>query len=62
VRFSDDATEIPPPKPPRPDPLLESEKALAEIFEPQIDRKVIRAVLVASGGQKEKATEALLGM
>jgi hypothetical protein len=40
---------------------LEDEKALAEVF-PDIDSKVIKAVLFASGGDVERATNALLSM
>lgn len=60
VRFSDDATEIPPPKPPRPmSPQQQAENTLIEAF-PAIDAKVVKAVLVASGGKVEPAFNALL--
>lgn len=39
----------------------EDEKALAEMF-PDIDGKVIKAVLLASGGDTGRATNALLSM
>lgn len=62
VRFSDDATEIPPPKPPRPmSPQQQAENTLIEAF-PGIDSKVVKAVLVASGGHVEPAFNALLSM
>ncbi|KAF2682189.1 hypothetical protein K458DRAFT_433159 [Lentithecium fluviatile CBS 122367] len=62
VRFSDDATEIPPPKPPRPmSPKQQAENTLIEAF-PGIDAKVVKAVLVASGGNVEPAFNALLSM
>jgi hypothetical protein len=62
VRFSPDATEIPPAKPPLPvNKQLEDEKALAEMF-PDIDSKVVKAVLFASGGDVMRATNALLSM
>ncbi|KAF2188413.1 hypothetical protein K469DRAFT_703929, partial [Zopfia rhizophila CBS 207.26] len=62
VRFSDDATEIPPPKPPRPiSPQQQAENTLIEAF-PNIDSKVVKAVLVASGGKVEPAFNALLSM
>jgi hypothetical protein len=62
VRFSESATEIPPPKPPRPVNRMEQDaKALADMF-PDTDAKVIKAVLVASGGDVERAMNALLSM
>ncbi|KAF2268684.1 hypothetical protein CC78DRAFT_575665 [Lojkania enalia] len=62
VRFSEDATEIPPPKPPRPmSPQQQAENTLIEAF-PAIDAKVVKAVLVASGGKVEPAFNALLSM
>ncbi len=52
--------ETPPPKPPRRmNPQHEAERTLIEAF-PGMDMKVIRAVLVASGGQVEPAFNALL--
>jgi len=42
-------------------PQAQNEKTLKEAF-PTIDSKVIRAVLVASGGSVEPAFNALLGM
>jgi hypothetical protein len=60
VRFSEEATEIPPPKPPRPmSPQQQAENTLIEAF-PGIDSKVVKAVLVASGGKVEPAFNALL--
>ncbi|KAF2651758.1 hypothetical protein K491DRAFT_696200 [Lophiostoma macrostomum CBS 122681] len=62
VRFSDNATEIPPSKPPRPmDAQRQAETTLIEAF-PDIDAKVVKAVLVASGGKVEPAFNALLSM
>lgn len=52
---------IPPPKPPRPlNPMQQAEATLKEAF-PTIDVSVIKAVLVASGGNVEPAFNALLG-
>lgn len=60
VRFSESATEIPPPKPPRPmSSQQQAENTLIEAF-PSIDAKVVKAVLVASGGKVEPAFNALL--
>jgi hypothetical protein len=54
--------EAPPPKPPRPlSPKAHAEATLIEAF-PSIDAKVVRAVLVASGGKVEPAFNALLSM
>ncbi|KAH9882221.1 hypothetical protein J1614_001393 [Plenodomus biglobosus] len=62
VRFNEEATEIPPPKPPRPvDPQVQAQNTLIEAF-PDIDNNVIKAVLVASGGKVEPAFNALLSM
>ncbi|KAJ4368411.1 ubiquitin-binding protein cue5 [Neocucurbitaria cava] len=62
VRFNEEATEIPPPKPPRPvDPQVQAQNTLIEAF-PDIDPNVIKAVLVASGGKVEPAFNALLSM
>jgi hypothetical protein len=59
VRFED--TEDAPPKPPRPlSPGVQNLATLIEAF-PDIDPKVIKAVLTASGGQVEPAFNALLG-
>lgn len=60
MRFTDEATEIPPPKPPRPvDAQAQAQNTLIEAF-PNIDGNVIKAVLVASGGKVEPAFNALL--
>ena len=60
VSFVEDDT--PPTKPPRPlSPHAEAEKTLKEAF-PDTDAKVIKAVLMASGGNVERAFNALLGM
>ncbi|KAH8724856.1 hypothetical protein GQ44DRAFT_727363 [Phaeosphaeriaceae sp. PMI808] len=60
VRFTEEATEIPPPKPPRPmSPEQQAQNTLIEAF-PDIDNNVIKAVLVASGGKVEPAFNALL--
>lgn len=57
VSFQDEA---PPPKPPRPiSPQAQAEHTLIEAF-PAIDTKVVKAVLVASGGKVEPAFNALL--
>lgn len=54
--------ETPPPKPPRPmSAQQQAENTLKEAF-PSTDEKVIRAVLLASGGQVEPAFNALLSM
>jgi hypothetical protein len=59
VSFQEDA---PPPKPPRPmSPQAMAEATLIEAF-PSMDVKVVKAVLVASGGNVEPAFNALLGM
>lgn len=60
MRFNEEATEIPPPKPPRPvDPQVQAQNTLIEAF-PDVDSNVIKAVLVASGGKVEPAFNALL--
>jgi len=52
--------ESPPPKPPRPmSPQAQAENTLIEAF-PAVDIKVVKAVLVASGGKVEPAFNALL--
>ncbi|OAL54557.1 hypothetical protein IQ07DRAFT_272676 [Pyrenochaeta sp. DS3sAY3a] len=62
VRFTEEATEIPPAKPPRPmSPQQQAQNTLIEAF-PDIDANVVKAVLVASGGKVEPAFNALLGM
>jgi hypothetical protein len=62
VRFSEQAEEIPPQKPPRPmSPQQQAQNTLIEAF-PDIDNNVIKAVLVASGGKVEPAFHALLTM
>ncbi|KAF2395525.1 hypothetical protein EJ06DRAFT_269350 [Trichodelitschia bisporula] len=61
VTFAEDAPE-PPAKPPRPmSPQAQAEATLIEAF-PSIDIKVVKAVLMASGGKVEPAFNALLGM
>jgi hypothetical protein len=53
--------EFAPPKPPRPlNPQQQAENTLKEAF-PGIDAAVVKAVLMASGGQVEPAFNALLG-
>ena len=60
VRFNEEATEIPPQKPPRPvDPQVQAQNTLVEAF-PSVDANVVKAVLVASGGKVEPAFNALL--
>lgn len=62
VSFQEPEEELPPAKPPRPlSPQQQAENTLIEAF-PSIDTKVIKAVLMASGGQVEPAFNALLGM
>ncbi|QIX01396.1 hypothetical protein AMS68_006913 [Peltaster fructicola] len=64
VSFQEHADEIPPPtQPPRrvSSQTAQAEHTLIEAF-PSIDVKVIKAVLVASGGQVEPAFNALLSM
>ena len=62
VSFQDQDDEIPPAQPPRPqDPQQQAENTLIEAF-PSIDTKVVKAVLIASGGKVEPAFNALLGM
>ncbi|KAI2022426.1 ubiquitin-binding protein cue5 [Ophidiomyces ophidiicola] len=54
--------ETPPQKPPRPlSPQQEAENTLKEAF-PSIDASVVKAVVVASGGNVDRAFHALLGM
>lgn len=56
----DDEGPAPPPKPPRPmSPMAQAEATLIEAF-PDTDPKVVKAVLVASGGKVEPAFNALL--
>jgi hypothetical protein len=55
------ATEAAPPKPPRPlSPQQQAENTLKEAF-PSIDASVIKAVLMASAYDVERAFHALLG-
>lgn len=62
MRFNEEATEIPPQKPPRPvDTQAQAQNTLIEAF-PGVDSNVIKAVLVASGGKVEPAFNALLSM
>ncbi|CAG5162082.1 uncharacterized protein ALTATR162_LOCUS6156 [Alternaria atra] len=62
VRFNEEATEIPPQKPPRPvDPQVQAQNTLIEAF-PDVDPNIVKAVLVASGGKVEPAFNALLSM
>lgn len=62
MRFSEQAEEIPPQKPPRPmSPQQQAQNTLIEAF-PDIDTNVVKAVLVASGGKVEPAFNALLSM
>jgi hypothetical protein len=62
VSFQDDEAPVPPPKPPRPmSPKAQAEATLIEAF-PLMDVKVVKAVLVASGGKVEPAFNALLSM
>ncbi|GME24514.1 Cue domain-containing protein [Neofusicoccum parvum] len=64
VSFQEPANdeETPPPKPPRPmSPMAQAEATLIEAF-PDTDPKVVKAILVASGGKVEPAFNALLSM
>lgn len=62
VSFQEQNEEMPPSKPPRPQsPQQQAEHTLIEAF-PSIDAKVVKAVLMASGGKVEPAFNALLGM
>jgi hypothetical protein len=55
-------TEAAPPKPPRPvSPRQQAENTLKEAF-PTIEASVVKAVLVASNWDVERAFHALLGM
>lgn len=55
------ASESAPPKPPRPlSPRQQAENTLKEAF-PSVDMGVVKAVLVASNGEVERAFHALLG-
>lgn len=61
VSFAEPEEEAPPTKPPRPlSPQAQAEHTLIEAF-PNIDVKVVKAVLMASGGKIEPAFNALLG-
>ncbi|KAI5298108.1 ubiquitin-binding protein cue5 [Ascosphaera atra] len=58
----EEANTAPPPKPPRPLPAhQQAENTLKEAF-PDVDAAVVKAVLVASGGNVERSFHALLGM
>ena len=60
MSFQDE--ETPPAKPPRPlSAQVQAETTLIEAF-PGIEPKVVKAVLVASGGKVEPAFNALLSM
>lgn len=62
VSFQEPEEGAPPAKPPRPlSPQQQAENTLIEAF-PSIDTKVVKAVLMASGGKVEPAFNALLGM
>ncbi|KAK3725224.1 ubiquitin-binding protein cue5 [Vermiconidia calcicola] len=62
VSFQEPEEGTPPAKPPRPlSPQQQNENTLIEAF-PSIDTKVVKAVLMASGGKVEPAFNALLGM
>ncbi|KAI5284665.1 ubiquitin-binding protein cue5 [Ascosphaera aggregata] len=59
---SSNQEDAPPAKPPRPlTAQQQAEKTLREAF-PAIDQAVVKAVLVASGGDVERSFHALLGM
>ncbi|KAF2451517.1 hypothetical protein P171DRAFT_375775 [Karstenula rhodostoma CBS 690.94] len=60
VRFSDDATEIPPAKPPRPvSPRQTATTTLIEAF-PNTDPTTVRGILMASDWNADKAFDVLL--
>ncbi|KAK9478379.1 hypothetical protein V1514DRAFT_331147 [Lipomyces japonicus] len=62
LQRQDDQEQRPPPPPPRPvSPYSQAERTLADAF-PNVDGTIIRAVLVASGGQIDPAFNALLGI
>ncbi|KAJ9317241.1 hypothetical protein DTO271D3_2531 [Paecilomyces variotii] len=59
---SAESAPAPPPKPPRPlTPQQQAENTLKEAF-PTVEASVVKAILVASGGNLERAFHALLGM
>jgi len=61
VHFEEEEEEAPPPRPARPtSPNTQNLATLIEAF-PDIDTKIVKAVLTASGGQVEPAFNALLG-
>jgi len=61
VSFAEPEEAAPPSKPPRPlSPNAQAEHTLIEAF-PSTDPKVVKAVLMASGGKLEPAFNALLG-
>lgn len=61
VSFAEPEEEAVPNKPPRPmSPQAQAEHTLIEAF-PNTDVKIIKAVLMASGGKVEPAFNALLG-
>ncbi|KAK9247495.1 hypothetical protein V1506DRAFT_470405 [Lipomyces tetrasporus] len=61
LRATEDETP-PPPQPPRPlSPFSQAQKTLIEAF-PNVEETVVKAVLIASGGQVHPAFNALLSM
>ncbi|KAK9382170.1 uncharacterized protein V2V93DRAFT_366646 [Kockiozyma suomiensis] len=61
-KLQNNEEEHPPPPPPRPlSPFSQAQHTLEEAF-PSIDKAVIKAVLIASGGQVDPAFNALLSM
>lgn len=56
-----EATETPPPKPPRPQTEAQKNELILKEAFPGVEQNVIRAVLRASGGRVEPAFNALLG-
>ncbi|VVT56462.1 uncharacterized protein SAPINGB_P005071 [Magnusiomyces paraingens] len=65
VSIEDDTAErapTPPPKPPRPlSPFSQAQLTLSEAF-PTVESKVVRAVLIASGGRVDPAFNGLLSL
>ncbi|KAK9454954.1 hypothetical protein V1511DRAFT_470548 [Dipodascopsis uninucleata] len=62
VTNANEAEDIPPAKPPRPmSPMAQAEKTLKDAF-PNMEASVVKAVLIASGGQLDPAFNALLSM
>lgn len=62
ARTEEGAEPVPPPQPPRPlSPFQQSQLTLTEAF-PSVESKVVRAVLIASGGELDPAFNGLLSL